>query len=246
MFDLSGKTALVTGASGGIGRAIAQGLHAQGAHVVLSGTRREALDALAGELAVRASVAPCDLSDPAAVDALFAQAEAAAGVPVDILVSNAGLTRDGLILRMKDDDWERVIRVNLEAYFRLSRSALRGMMKRRWGRIIGITSIVGVTGNPGQTNYAASKAGMIGFSKALAQESASRNVTVNCVAPGFIASPMTDVLNEQQRETIMGHIPLGRLGRGDEIAAACVYLASDEAGYVTGQTLHVNGGMAMP
>ncbi|HUO22733.1 MAG TPA: 3-oxoacyl-[acyl-carrier-protein] reductase [Caulobacteraceae bacterium] len=246
MFDLSGKTALVTGASGGIGSAIAAKLHAQGAAVVLSGTRREALDALAAQLGERAFVAPCDLGDPAAVDALYGQAEAAAGAPVDILVSNAGLTRDGLVLRMKDEDWDIVLRVNLEAYFRLSRAALRGMMKRRWGRILGITSVVGVTGNPGQTNYAASKAGMIGFSKALAQESASRNVTVNCVAPGFIASPMTDALNEQQRAMILGRIPAARLGQGEEIAAACVYLASEEASYVTGQTLHVNGGMAMP
>jgi 3-oxoacyl-[acyl-carrier protein] reductase len=245
MFDLSGKTALVTGASGGIGRAIASTLHAQGAHVVLSGTRREALDALAVELGERTSVAPCDLGDGAAVDALIGQAEAAGG-PIDILVSNAGLTRDGLILRMKDEDWDLVMRVNLEAYFRLSRTVLRGMMKRRWGRIIGITSVVGVTGNPGQTNYAASKAGMIGFSKALAQEAASRNITVNCVAPGFIASPMTDALNEQQREMIFSRIPIARLGRGDEVAAACAYLASEEASYVTGQTLHVNGGMAMP
>jgi 3-oxoacyl-[acyl-carrier protein] reductase len=245
MFDLSGKIALVTGASGGIGRAIATTLHAQGAHVVLSGTRREALDALAGELGERTSVAPCDLGDGAAVDALVGQAEAVGG-PLDILVSNAGLTRDGLILRMKDEDWERVMTVNLEAYFRLCRTALRGMMKRRWGRIIGITSVVGVTGNPGQTNYAASKAGMIGFSKALAQEAASRQITVNCVAPGFIASPMTDALNDQQRELILTRVPAGRLGQGEEVAAACAYLASEEAAYVTGQTLHVNGGMAMP
>jgi 3-oxoacyl-[acyl-carrier protein] reductase len=245
MFSLSGKTALVTGASGGIGRSIAFTLHAQGARVVLSGTRREALDALAAELGERTSVAPCDLGDGAAVDALIGQAEATGG-PVDILVSNAGLTRDGLILRMKDEDWDLVMRVNLEAYFRLSRTVLRGMMKRRWGRIIGITSVVGVTGNPGQTNYAASKAGMIGFSKALAQEAASRNITVNCVAPGFIASPMTDALNDQQREIILSRIPAARLGRGDEVAAACAYLASEEASYVTGQTLHVNGGMAMP
>jgi len=197
MFDLSGKTALVTGASGGIGRAIAVSLHGQGAKVVLSGTRREALEELAGELGDRAFTAPANLGDAAAVDGLIEAAEAAAGAPVDILVSNAGLTRDGLLMRMKDEDWDTVIRVNLEAYFRLSRAALRGMMKRRWGRILGITSVVGVTGNPGQTNYAASKAGMIGFSKALAQEVASRNVTVNCVAPGFISSPMTDVLNEQ-------------------------------------------------
>jgi 3-oxoacyl-[acyl-carrier protein] reductase len=246
MFDLSGKTALVTGASGGIGRAIAVQLHAQGAHVVLSGTRQEALDGLASELGQRVSTSAANLSDAAAVDGLIDAAEAAAGAPVDILVSNAGLTRDGLLMRMKDEDWETVIRVNLEAYFRLSRAAMRGMMKRRWGRIIGVTSVVGVTGNPGQTNYAASKAGMIGFSKALAQEVASRNVTVNCVAPGFIASPMTDVLNEQQKTTILGRIPAARLGEGAEIAAACVYLASDEAAYVTGQTLHVNGGMAMP
>jgi len=244
MFDLSGKTALVTGASGGLGSAIAKALHGQGARVVLSGTRAEALEALAGELGERAYVAPANLSDAAAVDGLVAQAEGLAG-DLDILVSNAGLTRDGLLMRMKDEDWETVIRVNLEAYFRLSRAALRGMMKRRYGRIVGITSVVGVTGNPGQTNYAASKAGMIGFSKALAQEVASRNITVNCVAPGFIASPMTDVLNDAQREAILSRIPAGRLGQGDEIAAACVYLASAEAGYVTGQTLHVNGGMAM-
>ena len=245
MFDLTGKTALVTGASGGIGGAIARQLHAQGAAVVLSGTRAEALAALAGELGERTSTVTCDLGDSAAVDGLVAAAEAAAGAPLDILVANAGITRDGLMLRMKDADWEAVIKVNLESYFRLSRAALRGMMKRRWGRIIGITSVVGVTGNPGQANYAASKAGMIGFSKALAQEVASRNVTVNCVAPGFIASPMTDALNDQQKEVILGRIPAGRLGAGDDVAAACVYLASEEAAYMTGQTLHVNGGMAM-
>jgi len=244
MFDLSGKTALVTGASGGLGGAIAKALHAQGAQVVLSGTRAEALEGLKGELGERAFVAACNLSDPAAVDALFGQAEALAG-EVHVVVSNAGITRDQLLLRMKDEDWDTVIKVNLEAYFRLARAAMKGMMRRRWGRIIGITSIVGVTGNPGQTNYAASKAGMIGFSKALAQEVASRNVTVNCVAPGFIASPMTDALNDQQREAIMGRIPAGRLGAGEDVAAACVYLASEEAAYVTGQTLHVNGGMAM-
>jgi 3-oxoacyl-[acyl-carrier protein] reductase len=244
MFDLSGKTALVTGASGGIGSSIARTLHAQGAHVVLSGTRREALDELAGQLGERTSVAVANLGDAASVDGLLGQAEAVTG-QVDILVSNAGLTRDGLLLRMKDEDWETVIRVNLEAYFRLSRAAIRGMMKRRWGRIIGVTSVVGVTGNPGQTNYAASKAGMIGFSKALAQEVAARNITVNCVAPGFIASPMTDVLNEAQRTAILGRIPAGRLGEGGEIATACLYLASEEAGYVTGHTLHVNGGMVM-
>ena len=244
MFDLSGKTALVTGASGGLGGAIARALHAQGAQVVLSGTRAEALEDLRGELGERAFAAACNLSDPAAVDGLFGQAEALAG-EVHIVVSNAGITRDQLLMRMKDEDWDTVIRVNLEAYFRLARAAMKGMMRRRWGRIIGITSIVGVTGNPGQTNYAASKAGMIGFSKALAQEVASRNVTVNCVAPGFISSPMTDALNDQQRSAIMGRIPAGRLGAGDDIAAACVYLASEEAAYVTGQTLHVNGGMAM-
>ncbi len=244
MFDLSGKTALVTGASGGIGGAVARALHAQGAHVVLSGTREAALQAVADELGTRTSIAVADLSDGASVDALVGKAEEAAG-PVDILVSNAGLTRDGLLMRMKDEDWTLVQQVNLEAFFRLSRAAMRGMMKRRWGRIIGITSVVGVTGNPGQTNYAASKAGMIGFSKSLAQEVASRSITVNCVAPGFIASPMTDALNEQQRAAILTRIPAARLGEGAEIAAACVYLASEEASYVTGQTLHVNGGMAM-
>ena len=246
MFDLNGKTALVTGATGGIGGAIARALHAQGAHVVLSGTREEALAALAGELGERASLAAADLSDPAAVDALVGRAEAAAGAGLDILVANAGVTRDGLLLRMKDADWDTVMRVNLESYFRLSRAALKGMFKRRFGRIIGITSVVGVTGNPGQVNYAASKAGMIGFSKSLAQEAASRAVTVNTVAPGFIASPMTDALNEAQRTAILGRIPAARLGEGAEVAAACVYLASNEAAYVTGQTLHVNGGMAMP
>jgi 3-oxoacyl-[acyl-carrier protein] reductase len=245
MFDLTGKTALVTGATGGIGGAIARALHAQGAHVVLSGTRESVLADLARELGGRTSVAAANLSDAPAVDGLLGAAEVAAGAPVDILVANAGVTRDGLLLRMKDEDWETVIKVNLESYFRLSRAALKGMMKRRWGRIIGITSVVGVTGNPGQTNYAASKAGMIGFSKALGQEVASRNVTVNCVAPGFIESPMTDALNEQQKAQIMGTIPAGRLGSGSEVAAACVYLASEEAAYVTGQTLHVNGGMAM-
>jgi 3-oxoacyl-[acyl-carrier protein] reductase len=244
MFDLTGKTALVTGATGGIGGAIAKALHAQGAHVVLSGTRQEALDALAAELGSRVSTVACNLGDAAQVDGLVAAAEAVSA-PLDILIANAGVTRDGLLLRMKDEDWETVIKVNLEAYFRLSRAALKGMMKRRQGRIIGITSVVGVTGNPGQTNYAASKAGMIGFSKALAQEVASRNVTVNCVAPGFIASPMTDSLNDQQKTSILTTIPAGRLGEGADVAAACVYLASDAGAYVTGQTLHVNGGMAM-
>jgi 3-oxoacyl-[acyl-carrier protein] reductase len=245
MFDLSGKTALVTGATGGIGGAIAAGLHAQGAHVVLSGTREAVLADVAGRLGERVSTVTANLSDAAAVDALVDAAEAAAGNPLDILVANAGITRDGLILRMKDEDWEAVIRVNLESYFRLARAAVKGMMRRRSGRIIGITSVVGVMGNPGQTNYAASKAGMIGFSKALAQEVATRNITVNCVAPGFIESPMTDALNEQQKAGVLAKVPAGRLGSGDEIAAACVYLASTEAGYVTGQTLHVNGGMAM-
>ena len=245
MFDLTGKTALVTGATGGIGGAIARALHAQGAHVVLSGTREAALEVLAAELGDRTSAVAANLSDSASVDGLIAAAEAAAGLPIDILVANAGITRDGLMLRMKDDDWEQVIKVNLESYFRLSRAALKGMMKRRWGRIIGITSVVGVTGNPGQANYAASKAGMIGFSKALAQEVATRNVTVNTVAPGFIASPMTEELNEAQRAAILGKIPAARLGSGEDVAAACVYLASDEGAYVTGQTLHVNGGMAM-
>ena len=245
MFDLTGKTALVTGASGGIGGAIARALHVAGAHVVLSGTRAQALEALAGELGAGASTVPEDLSDPAVVNGLVAAAEAASGKDLDILIANAGITRDGLLMRMKDDDWQDVLRVNLESYFRLARACLRGMMKRRAGRIIGITSVVGVTGNPGQVNYAASKAGMIGFSKALAQEVASRGVTVNCVAPGFIASPMTDALTEAQKAQILARIPLGRLGDGADVAAACVYLASEAGAYVTGQTLHVNGGMAM-
>jgi len=245
MFDLTGKTALVTGATGGIGGAVARALHAQGATVVLSGTREAVLTDLARDLGERAHFAVANLSDPASVDGLVAAAEAAAGAPLDILIANAGITKDGLLMRMKDEDFQSVLTVNLESYFRLSRAAMKGMMKRRSGRIIGVTSVVGVTGNPGQTNYAASKAGMIGFSKSLAQEVGSRGITVNCIAPGFIASPMTDVLIEQQRETILKAIPAGRLGTGDEIAAAAVYLASDEAAYVTGQTLHVNGGMAM-
>ncbi len=246
MFDLSGKTALVTGATGGIGGAVARALHAHGAAVVLSGTREAVLADLAGEMGQgRAFAAAANLSDPESVDGLVARAEEAAGAPLDILVANAGITRDGLLMRMKDEDWDAVIKVNLESYFRLSRAAVKGMMKRRSGRIIGMASIVGVTGNPGQANYAASKAGMIGFSKALAQEVASRGITVNCIAPGFIASPMTDVLNDQQREAILTRIPASRLGTGDEIAAAALYLASDEAAYVTGQTLNVNGGMAM-
>ena len=245
MFDLSGKTALVTGATGGIGAAIARSLHAQGAHVVLSGTREAVLAALAAELGERASCAPANLADAAAVDGLVEAAEAAAGAPLDILVANAGITKDGLLLRMKDEDWDTVLTVNLESYFRLSRAAVKGMMRRRYGRIIGITSVVGVTGNPGQVNYAASKAGMIGFSKALAQEVATRGITVNCVAPGFIESPMTEALTEAQKAQILTTIPTGRLGQGAEVAAACAYLASTEAAYVTGQTLHVNGGMAM-
>ena len=244
MFDLTGKTALVTGASGGIGGAIARALHAQGATVALSGTRREALEALAGELGARVHVTPCDLSDQDAVEALVPAAEAAMG-SLDILVNNAGVTRDNLFARMKDAEWDTVIAVDLTAAFRLARASLKGMMRRRWGRIIGITSIVGVTGNPGQGNYAAAKAGMIGMSKALAGEIASRNITVNCIAPGFIASPMTDALSEKQRESILASVPMRRLGAGADIGAAAVYLASAEAGYVTGHTLHVNGGMAM-
>ena len=245
MFDLTGKTALVTGATGGLGSAIARAFHAQGANVVLSGTREAVLQELALELGERTSAVAANLSDAAAVDGLVEAAEAAAGQPLDILVANAGITKDGLLMRMKDEDWEAVIRVNLESYFRLSRAATKGMMRRRHGRIIGITSIVGVMGNPGQANYAASKAGMIGFSKSLAQEVATRGITVNCVAPGFIESPMTDALTEQQKTAILGTIPSGKLGAGQDVAAACVYLASDEAAYVTGQTLHVNGGMAM-
>ena len=244
MFDLQGKTALVTGASGGLGGAIARALHGQGAVVALSGTRREALETLAAELGERTHVLPCDLSDSAAVEALVPAAEAAMG-GLDILVNNAGVTRDNLFMRMKDAEWDAVIAINLTAGFRLSRAALKGMMRRRYGRIVGITSVVGVTGNPGQGNYAAAKAGMIGMSKALAAEVASRGITVNCVAPGFIASPMTDALNDKQREAILNNVPLGRLGTGSEIGAAVVYLASAEASYVTGQTLHVNGGMAM-
>ncbi|TGY89713.1 3-oxoacyl-[acyl-carrier-protein] reductase [Marinicauda algicola] len=244
MFDLSGKKALVTGATGGLGGEIARALHAQGAQVAISGTRKEKLEDLAAELGERVAVTPCDLSDSDAVDALPKQASEALG-GLDILVSNAGITRDQLLMRMKDEDWHTVIKVNLEAHYRLCKASMRGMMKARWGRIIGITSVVGVTGNPGQANYAASKAGMIGFTKALAQEIASRGVTANCVAPGFIASPMTDALTDEQKQAILQKIPAGELGSGKDIAAACVYLASEEAGYVTGQTLHVNGGMAM-
>ena len=244
MFDLTGKTALVTGASGGIGAAIARTLHQQGATVTLSGTRADALEALAAELGSRAHVAACNLSDKESVEKLVPAAEAAMG-GLDILVNNAGLTRDGLFMRMKDEDWDTVIAVNLTATFRLARAAVKGMMKRRYGRIVSITSIVGVTGNPGQGNYAASKAGMIGMTKSLAAEVASRNITVNCVAPGFIESPMTDALNEKQKEAILGQVPAGKLGQGADVAACVAFLASAEAQYVTGQTLHVTGGMAM-
>ena len=244
MFDLSGKFALITGASGGLGREIARALHAQGASVALSGTRLDALQALADELGERTKIVPADLADIASVEALVPAAEAALG-GLDILVNNAGVTRDNLFMRMKDAEWDNVIAINLTAAFRLSRACLRGMMKRRFGRIIGIASIVGVTGNPGQGNYAAAKAGMIGMSKALAAEVASRGITVNCIAPGFIASPMTDALSEKQRETILASVPMGRLGAASEIGAAAAYLASAEAAYVTGQTLHINGGMAM-
>ncbi|HYD97982.1 MAG TPA: 3-oxoacyl-[acyl-carrier-protein] reductase [Alphaproteobacteria bacterium] len=245
MFDLTGKTALVTGASGGIGGAIARALHERGAKVALSGTKREALDRLAAELGERAVVVPANLGDAAAVEALVKDAEAALGGGLDILVNNAGLTRDNLAMRMKDDDWAQVLDVNLTAAFRLSRAAMKGMLKRRWGRIVNITSVVGTTGNPGQANYAASKAGLVGMSKALAAELASRNITVNCVAPGYIATAMTGALNDDQKEKIASTIPAGRMGTPEEIAAAVLFLASAEAGYVTGQTLHVNGGMAM-
>jgi len=244
MFDLSGKTALVTGASGGIGSAVARALHARGATVGLSGTRREALETLAAELGTRVHVLPADLGSRESVEALVPSAEVAMG-QLDILVNNAGVTRDNLFMRMKDEEWDTVIRVNLEASFRLMRSAVKGMMRRRWGRIIAVTSIVGTTGNAGQGNYAASKAGLVGMSKSLAAEVASRGVTVNCVAPGFIETAMTAVLTDKQREAILATVPMGRLGSGSEIASAVVYLASPEASYVTGQTLHVNGGMAM-
>lgn len=244
MFRLDGKTALVTGASGGIGAAIARTLHAQGATVALSGTRRDALEALAAELGARAHVCPADLRDPAAPDALLAAAEAAAG-PLAILVNNAGFTRDMLALRMKDEDWQAVLEVDLTAPFRLCRAALKGMVRRRAGRIVSISSIVGSTGNPGQANYAAAKAGLAGMTKSLAQEVGSRGITVNLVAPGFVATPMTDVLADAQKTRLTEAIPLGRLGQPADVAAAVAYLASDEAGWVTGATLHVNGGMAM-
>ena len=244
MFDLSSKIALVTGASGGIGGAIARALHSQGATVAVSGTRREALDQLARELGARTQVLPCNLADPQDVETLVPRAEEAMG-RIDILVNNAGITRDNLFVRLKDEDWDQVIAIDLTSGFRLARAAVRGMMRRRQGRIIGITSVVGVTGNAGQGNYAAAKAGMIGMTKALAHEVASRHVTVNCVAPGFIATAMTTALTDKQREQILGTVPANRLGTTAEVAAAVVFLASDEAAYVTGQTLHVNGGMAM-
>ncbi len=244
MFDLEGKTALITGASGGLGGAIARALHAQGATVALSGTRRNALEALAADLKDRTLVAPCDLSNMESVEALVPKTESALG-PVDILVNNAGVTRDNIFMRMKDSEWDVVLAVDLTAAFRLSRAAVKGMMKRRYGRIINISSIVGVKGNPGQSNYAAAKAGLIGMSKSLAAEVASRGITVNCIAPGFIASPMTDSLNDKQRDSILASVPMGRLGTGSDIGFTVVYLASAEASYITGQTLHVNGGMTM-
>ncbi|MBA5776819.1 3-oxoacyl-[acyl-carrier-protein] reductase [Stappia sp. F7233] len=244
MFDLTGKAALVTGASGGIGEAIARALHRQGATVAISGTRAERLETLAAELGERVHICVANLADREAVDGLVPAAEAAMG-QLDILVNNAGITRDNIFMRMKDEEWDQVLEVNLSAAFRLSRAAVKGMMRRRFGRIISITSVVGVTGNPGQANYAAAKAGMIGMTKSVAREVASRNITVNAIAPGFIETAMTDVLNDKQRESILQSVPAGRLGTSSEIAAATVYLASEEAGYVTGQTLHVNGGMAM-
>jgi 3-oxoacyl-[acyl-carrier protein] reductase len=244
MFDLSGKGALITGASGGIGAAIARTLHANGATVALSGTRIERLEALAAELGERSHIVPADLSDAAAVAELAGMAADAVG-SLDILINNAGLTRDNLAMRMKDEEWQAVLDVNLTAAFRLSRSVLRGMMKNRWGRIISVTSVVGTTGNPGQANYAASKAGLTGMTKALAQEVASRGVTANCIAPGFIETAMTDALTDAQKEAIMARIPAARLGTANDVGACALFLASDEAGYVTGQTIHVNGGMAM-
>jgi 3-oxoacyl-[acyl-carrier protein] reductase len=244
MFNLSGKTALVTGASSGIGTAIAKALHAQGATVAISGTRKDALDAIAAEMKDRVHVLPCNLSDTAAVEALIPSANEKME-RVDILVNNAGITKDNIFMRLKDEDWDQVIAVNLTAAFRLSRAASKDMMRKRFGRIIGITSVVGFTGNAGQGNYAAAKAGMVGMMKSLAAELASRNVTANCIAPGFIATPMTDALNEAQKKAILDSVPAKRLGTSEDIAAAAVYLASDEAAYVTGTTIHVNGGMAM-
>jgi 3-oxoacyl-[acyl-carrier protein] reductase len=244
MFSLDGKAALITGASGGIGGAIARALHAQGATVTLSGTRAEALEQLKASLGARAHVIAARMDDAADIERLAKEAEAVMG-KIDILVNNAGITSDNLALRMKDEEWERVLQINLTGTFRLTRAAMRGMMRRRFGRVVNITSVVGVTGNPGQANYAAAKAGLIGMSKSLAQELASRGITVNCVAPGFIATPMTDVLNDEQKKAILGRVPAGRLGTPEEIAAGVVFLASNEAAYVTGQTLHINGGMAM-
>ncbi len=244
MFDLTGQSALVTGATGGIGGAIARAFHSRGATVTLSGTRKEVLETFAHELGDRAFVVPANLSDTVSVESLVPAAEAVMG-GFDILVNNAGITRDNLFVRMKDEEWQDVMRVNLEATFRLSRAAAKSMMKRRYGRIISITSIIGTTGNPGQANYSAAKAAIVGMSKSLAFEVATRNITVNCLAPGFIETPMTDVLNEKQRESTLQRVPMGRLGTADEIAAAAVFLGSREAGYITGQTLHVNGGMAM-
>jgi 3-oxoacyl-[acyl-carrier protein] reductase len=244
MFDLTGKTALVTGATGTIGGSIARALHGQGATLAISGTRVDALDALAGELGGRVHVLPCNLGDAAAVDALVAGAEEAMG-QLDVLVANAGVTRDNLLVQLRDEDWEQVIAINLTATFRLTRAAVRGMMRRRFGRIIAITSVVGTTGNPGQANYVAAKAGIAGMIKATAQEYAKRGVTANCVAPGFIVTPMTDKLNDKQRDVILAKVPANRAGTPEEVAAAVVFLASNEAAYVTGQTLHVNGGMVM-
>ena len=244
MFDLTGRKALVTGATGGLGGAIARTLHAPGASVAISGTRAEALEALAAELGERVVLAPCNLADKDSVEALVPTAEEKLG-GLDILVNNAGITRDNLFMRLKDEDWDSVLAVNLTAAFRLSRAAVKSMMRKRYGRIVSIGSVVGTTGNAGQGNYAAAKAGLIGMSKALAAEVASRNITVNVVSPGFIESPMTQVLNDKQRESILSDVPMGRLGAGADVAAAVAYLASEEAGYVTGQTLHVNGGMAM-
>jgi 3-oxoacyl-[acyl-carrier protein] reductase len=244
MFDLTGKNALVTGASGVIGGDIARALHAQGANVAISGTRKDALDTLAGELGARVHVLPCDLADAAAVEKLVPDAEAKME-KLDILVANAGVNADNLFVSLTDEAWDKVIAVNLTATFRLTRAAVKSMMRRRWGRVIGITSVVGFTGNPGQGNYTASKAGMVGMMKSVAAEYAKRNVTANCIAPGIIASPMIDKLNDKQREAILSRVPAGKLGSGRDIAAAAVYLASEEAQYVTGQTIHVNGGMAM-
>jgi 3-oxoacyl-[acyl-carrier protein] reductase len=244
MFELTGKTALITGATGSIGRTIARTLHAQGAMVAVSGTRREILDGLATELGDRVHVLTCNLAAAAEVETLVPRAEEAMG-QLDVLVANAGVTRDNLLVQLRDEDWEQVIAVNLSATFRLARAAVRGMMRRRFGRVIAITSVVGATGNPGQANYVAAKAGIAGMIKAIAQEYAKRGITANCVAPGFIVTPMTDKLNDKQRETILGKVPAGRAGTTQEVAAAVAFLASNEAGYVTGQTLHVNGGMAM-